>query len=99
MRFAAGIYPPMPSAISPQAADVWATNVAADARNGRLPYAPRERGSLAGISAELHSPVDLRASRFAAEDARDLVFAEQDDLLSYSRMRACRAMRYGVVTR
>ena len=92
VRSASDVTPPKQSAISPQAADAWATTLADDAKTGRLPYAPRERASLAHVSAELDSQMDLGASHFAAEDARDAIFAGGTDLLSWPRMRAYWAM-------
>lgn len=93
MRFVSVVTPPTLPAISPQAADAWATTLAANAGTGRLPYAPRPRASLADVSADLRSATDLGASRFAAEDARDVVFAEDNDRSSLSHIRAYQTQR------
>ena len=51
VRSASDVTPPKRPGISPQAADAWATTLAANSGTGRLPYAPRARASLADVSA------------------------------------------------
>ena len=92
-RSASIVTPPTLPAISPYAADAWATTQADDAGAGRLPYAPRARATLADVSVRLRSTMDLRPSRFAAGDARDALFAEDNHLLSSSRVSAYEPQR------